>query len=133
MSIQLDFEKGVVKQDVGTILDKLLEGAEQALNEVADLMVGLWQVGARVDTGAYRDSVRKERGGQGMHWREVKVRAGGYVINPETKKLVDYAVALEERYHTGRIAWEQVKPQVEDIIRRYCDAQLRTLDGVTVG
>jgi len=130
-TIRLDLNKGTVKQDVAAIPNKLLEGAEQAINEVADLMVGLWQVGARVETGAYRDSVRKERGGQGMHWRVVRVRAGGHVINPKTGRLVDYAVILEQRYHTGRNAWEQVKPQAEEIIRRVCLEHVRTLGSVS--
>jgi len=131
MSIQLDFEKGTVKQDVAAIPNKLLEGAEEAIMELAHLLCGLAQVRIRVDTGSARDSGRVERGGRTMHWRQVRVRFGGYVVNPKTGKLVDYAGILERKYPYLRPAWDDVRPQAEEIIRRCCEAQLETLDSVT--
>lgn len=132
MSIQLDFGKGTVKEDVAAIPNKMLEGAEEAILEVAHLMAGLAQVHVRVDTGSLRDSIRVERGGKTMHWRQVKVRAGGYVTNPRTGKIVNYAAVVEVKYPYMKPAWEQVRPQVEEIIRRVCLEHIKELESVTV-
>lgn len=129
-TIRLDFSSGTVKQDVAAIPNKLLEGADEAILEVAHLMVGLAQVKVRVDTGSLRDSIRVERGGQTMHWRQVRVRAGGYVTNPRTGKLVNYASVVEAKFPYMRPAWEQVRPQVEEIIHRICLEHVKTLDSV---
>lgn len=118
----------VVKQRLAEVPDKLLEGGEQALIEVADLMAGLAKVGVRVDTGSLRDSIRRERGADSPHRRVMRVRAGGYIINPRTGKMVNYAAAVEQKYPYMRPAWEQVRPQVEEIIRRMCLAQLKTIE-----
>jgi len=131
VSIRLDFNKGTVKEDVAAIPNKLLEGAEQAILEVAHLMAGLAQVHVRVDTGSLRDSIRVERGGRTMHWRQVKVRAGGYVTNPRTGKIVNYAAVVEVKYPYMRPAWEQVRPQAEEIIRRVCLSHVKELGSVT--
>lgn len=117
-----------MKRRLAEVPDKLLEGGEQALVEVADLMVGYWKIGAKVDTGAYRDSVRRERGSEGPTTRVMRVRAGGYIVNPKTGRLVNYAGILEERYHTGENAWLQVRGQVADIVRRMCLQQLKTIE-----
>ena len=128
----MDMNSTTVKQDIAAIPNAMLEGAEQAILEAAHLMAGLAQVHVRVDTGSLRDSIRVERGGQSMHWREVRVRAGGYVVNPKTGKLVDYAVIVEVKYPYMRPAYEEVRPQIETIIRRMCDAELAKLRSVTV-
>lgn len=132
MSVQLDFSKGTVKQDIAEVPNKILEGAFEAINAAADLMVGLAQVYVLVDTGSLRDSIRKERGGQGMHWRVVRVRAGGYVTNPRTGKIVDYAVHVERKHPYMKPAWENVRPQVEEIIRRKCLERLKEFESVSV-
>lgn len=128
--IQLDLSKGTIKRDITEIPNKLLEGAFEAINEAADLMVGFAQVYVLVDTGSLRDSIRKERGGQGKHWRVVRVRAGGYITNPKTKKIVDYAVHVERRKPYMKPAWENVRPQVEEIIRRICLEEIKALGSV---
>jgi HK97 gp10 family phage protein len=81
-------------------------------------MVGYAQIYAPVDTGALQSSIRVERGGVGLGWRQVRVRAGGYITNPKTGKLVNYSNFVE--YGTKhmpaqpfmRPAWEIVKPQI---------------------
>jgi len=118
----------VVKQRLAEVPDKLLEGGEQALVEVADLMVGYAKVGVRVDTGSLRDSIRRERGADTTHQRVMRVRAGGYIVNPGTGRLVDYAVIVESKWPYMRPAWDQVRGQVEEIIRRMCLAQLKTIE-----
>lgn len=132
MSFQLDFGKGTIKRDISEIPNKILEGAFEAINEVADLMVGYAQVYVLVDTGSLRDSIRKERGGKAKHWRVVRVRAGGYVTNPKTGKIVDYAVHVERKRPYMKPAWESVRPQVEEIIRRQCLEHIKTLESAGV-
>jgi hypothetical protein len=130
--IFVDLNRGTVKQDITAIPNKLLEGAEEAILQVADLMKGLWQIHIRVDTGSARDSIRVERGGLGMHWREVRVRGGGYVVNPKTGRLVDYMAIIELKYGAGRQAWNEVQPEAQDIIRRICLEHIKELTSVTV-
>jgi len=130
--IIVDATRGTVKQDIAVIPNKLLEGAEQAIIEAAHLMQGIAQVHVRVDTGSLRDSIRVERGGQTMHWRQVRVRAGGYITNPKTGKLVHYAAAVEAKYPYMRPAYEEVRPQIETIITRICLDEVSKLPSVSI-
>ena len=116
-TIRLDFSKGTIKQDLAELPEKMLEGAYEAIDEAADLIVGLAQVNVRVDTGSLRDSIRKERVGPTYHnHQSLRVRAGGYVTNPKTGKLVNYAVVIEQRYPFLRPAFESVYPQIRGMI-----------------
>ena len=128
--IFVDLNSGTVKQDIADIPNKILEGAEEAIMQIAYLMVGYAQVHVRVDTGSLRDSIRVERGGQSMHWREVKVRAGGYIVNPKTGKLVNYAAAVEAKYPYMRPAWNEVQSEALAIINRICLDQIRELRSI---
>ena len=128
----MDWGKGTIKQDIAEIPERLLDGAEEAINQLADLVLGLAQIHVRVDTGSLRDSGRKERGGSGKKWREVKVRFGGYVVNPKTGRLVDYAAVVEFRYPFLKRAVDEVRPQMDEVIRRMCLAEVSTLGSVTV-
>lgn len=117
--IRLDFMKGKVEQDLAMLPEKMLEAAYEELLQQAELMKGLWQVNAPVDTGSYRDSVRIERVGPSYHLhRMVRVRAGGYITNPKTMRLVDYAAILEARYHCGQTAFDSVKGNIASLIQR---------------
>ena len=126
------WKRGTIKQSIASIPNKFLEGAEEAIMEAAYLVLGLAQVHVKVETGSLRDSGRVERGGQGMHWREVRVRFGGYVINPKTGKLVDYAAIIEERYPYLRPAMREAEPEINMIVNRICADQISTLQGVTI-
>lgn len=117
MSIYLDFGKGAVKHDVAVLPEKMLEYAFEVLLKQAELMKGLAQVYVPVDTGSLRDSIRIERGGEGLHWRQVRVRAGGYVTNPKTGKIVNYAVHVELKYPYMRPAWEEVKGEIVEMMK----------------
>jgi hypothetical protein len=96
--------------------ENMADWAFEALLEQAHVMAGYWQVFIRVETGAARDSIRVERGGEGRHWKQVKVRGGGYVVNPKTGRLVDYMWILERKYGAGRAALEQVRSTIRDMI-----------------
>jgi len=128
----MDWGKGTIKQDIAEIPEKLLEGAEEAILQIAYLVLGLGQVHVKVDTGSLRDSGRIERGGRGKLWREVKVRFGGYIVNPKTGRLVDYAAVIESRYPYLKPAVQEVRPEMDEIIRRLCLAQVASLASVTV-
>jgi len=118
MSLCVDLNKGTVKQDLAELPEKMLEAAYEVLLERARLMQGLAQVYVRVDTGSLRDSIRVERVAPAYHThRIVRVRAGGYVTNPKSKKIVDYAAAVEARYPYMRPAWEQVSGDIEEMIK----------------
>lgn len=118
MSIRYDFGKATLKQDLARLPKEMLDAAFEELDQQAELIKGIAQVLVRVDTGSLRDSIRKERGGQGEHWRRVRVRAGGYVTNPRTGKIVDYAVYVEQKFPFMRPAWEQIRANVESLIQR---------------
>jgi HK97 gp10 family phage protein len=101
----------------------MLEHAFEALLKQAELIKGLAQVYVPVETGSLRDSIRIERGGVGKGWRQVRVRAGGYVANPKTGRLVDYAKYQEfgTKYITARLfmtqAYQEVKPTIGEMIK----------------
>jgi predicted deacylase len=117
MSIRFDLASGIVKEDIARLPEKMLEFAFEVMMTQAGLMRDLWQVGIRVDTGAARDSIRIERGGEGEGWRRVRVRGGGYIVNPKSGRLVDYMGILEAKYGAGRMAFAEVKPTIAEMIK----------------
>jgi hypothetical protein len=113
MSITID----VTKTSIATLPEQMLDYAKEVLLDQARLMVGLAQVYAPVDTGALRDSIRVEVGGEGAGWRQVSVRAGGYIMNPKTGRLVDYAGIVEMRQPYMAPAWEEVAPTIREMLQ----------------
>jgi len=67
-----------------------------ALDAVANQIKDDARAFCPVDTGSLRESIRKEAVARPAQkaW-EVGVRAGGYVTNPKTNRIVDYAVHVE--------------------------------------
>jgi hypothetical protein len=117
MSIKLDLADPNIKQKLATLPEKMLEWAFEVLMQQAEVMKGYAQVYVPVDTGSLRDSIRVERGGEGLHWREVKVRAGGYVTNRRTGRLVDYALPVEARTPFMRPAFEIMRSTIAEMIK----------------
>jgi len=113
--IKYDFN-GVLKTSLAELPEKMLDHAEQVILDQAYMMKGIAQILVRVDTGSLRDSIRVERGGSGQHWRVIRVRAGGYVTNPKTGKIVNYAAIVERKYPYMRPAWDSVKGTVAEMI-----------------
>jgi HK97 gp10 family phage protein len=119
LSISID----VTKTSLATLPEKMLDYAQEVLLNQAHVMVGLAQIYVPVDTGSLRDSIRVERGGEGKAWREVRVRAGGYITNPKTGKRVNYSNFVE--FGTSRMsaqpfmrpAWEEVKPTILEMLK----------------
>ena len=88
----------LVKMDLERLPERIMDAAWEVIIQKITLAKGLAQVNVLVDTGSLRDSIRVERGGEGQNWRQISLRAGGYVTNPKTGRLVDYAVFVEERH-----------------------------------
>jgi len=117
MSIKMDLADTLVKEKLANLPEKILEWAYEELMKQAELMKGYAQVYVPVDTGSLRDSIRVERGGEGLHWRQVRVRAGGYVVNPKSRRLVDYALHVELRTPFMRPAFEVVRETIATMIQ----------------
>lgn len=116
--ITLDFSKGTIKQDLADLPEKMLDAAYEALIQQAEVMKALAQIYVRVDTGSLRDSIRIERVTATQHRKTVRVRAGGYVTNPRTKQIVNYAAIIEQQYPFMRPAYEAVKDTIRDMIKQ---------------
>ena len=123
MSIDLSFSTAV-KQDLAELPEQMLDYAFEVIMEQAQLMKGYAQIYVPVDTGSLRDSIRVERGGVGKNWRVVRVRAGGYVTNPKTGKLVNYAGYVEAKQPFMHPAWFHVCPTILDMIRNRVVAEV---------
>lgn len=115
--MSIKFDLGRAKTDLADLPEKMLEWAFEVLMSRAELMKGLAQVYVPVDTGTLRDTIRVERGGEGKDWRRVRVRAGGYRINPRSNRICDYAAIVEQRQPYMRPAWEEVKGDIEAMIK----------------
>ncbi len=108
----------LVKGDIAQLPEKMLEAAWEEIIQAVTLMKALAQVYVRVETGSLRDSIRVERGGEGLNYRVIRLRAGGYITNPKTGKLVNYAAAVEAKYPYMRPAYDQVKGDLAFLISR---------------
>jgi hypothetical protein len=115
LSIQT-FERAVIKTDIALLKENMDAVTEEVLNQICDLIVGYAKIYVPVDTGSLRDSIRKERGGEGLGWRMFRVRAGGHVVNPRTGRYVDYAALVEARYPFMAPALAQVDPEIANLV-----------------
>lgn len=117
MNVNIDLYDPNLKEKLATLPEKMLDYAYEVLMDQAHLIVALAQIYCPVDTGSLRDSIRVERGGIGLNWREVKVRAGGYITNPKTGKRVDYAYYVELRTPFLAPAVEEVRPTISEMLK----------------
>jgi hypothetical protein len=113
MSIRVEIHMANAKVELARLSEKMKEASLEAMRQQAGLIRDLAKVYVRVDTGALRDSIRLERGAEDV----VRVRAGGYVINPKTGKLVDYAWIVEEKYPYLQPAIDEVAPMIGEMIK----------------
>jgi hypothetical protein len=127
MSIVFNWEDVVVKGKLATLIEKMPDWAEEVLIERAEYARDLAQVLVRVLTGSCRDSIRVERGGKGAHWRQIRFRAGGYIVNPMTGRLVDYAGYLENLYPFMRPAFMAIRPDLAELIKNHVVARATEL------
>lgn len=118
IDLSIDWKKGTVKQALAKLPETFDFTAEQSLEEAAEFMKQMAKNLVHVDTGALQTSIRKERGGEGAHWHQITVRAGGYITNPKTGKLVNYAHWVEMKYPYMRPAYEMTAPFLHNLIRQ---------------
>lgn len=97
----------LVKQELMMLPERIEEAAWEIIIQKITLAKGLAQVYVLVETGSLRDSIRVERGGEGKGWRQIRLRAGGYITNPKTGRLVDYAGYVEEKHPFMRPAVQE--------------------------
>jgi len=96
----------------------MLDAAFEVINDCADLMVDIAKSMVRVDTGTLQKSIRKEVvSAGGDKKRVVRVRAGGYFVNPKTKRICNYASIIEAKHPFMMPAFENVRPVIEERIR----------------
>jgi hypothetical protein len=112
LSINLDLNDANVKVKMAELPTKMLEFAKEVLLDQAHVMAGYAQIYCPVDTGSLRDSIRVEHAGN-----QVKVRAGGYVTNPRTGRLVNYAGFQEQKTQFMRMAYDEIKPTIAEMIK----------------
>lgn len=93
--LRFNWGTGTLEQDIAQLPEKIYVTALEVIKNRAELMRDLAKIYVAVDTGSLRDSVRMQWQGEGR--RICVVRAGGYVTNPRTGRLVDYAVYVEHK------------------------------------
>ena len=114
INVEVEFDDfRSLKEYIGTLDRNIEEISMQVLEQVCQLIVGYAKILVPVDTGSLRDSIRMERGGIGMDWAEYRVRAGGYIINPKSGKLVNYAAAVEFWAHYMEGAIREAEPELQ--------------------
>jgi len=98
-----------VEMDVEPLIQRLSRISEQgkletikALEKAAEMVRDEAKAICPVDTGSLQRSIRTFKREVGGVLCSVGVSAGGYVVNPETRRTVDYAGFVE--YGTSRMA-----------------------------
>jgi len=128
---------GVIKVEVLSgkypltrVADKMMERAFQIAVEQAKVMQGYAQVWVPVETGSLRNSIRLEIvPTNSSQKKSVRVRAGGYVTNPKTGKLVDYARFQEEgtKYIVGSFYMRRAFAMIESSLRSMLESMEESL------
>jgi len=114
IDLTIDWKNGTIKQALARLPDEMNRKAMEALDEGADFMKMMARLLVLVDTGTLRKTIRKEKGAGNI----VRVRAGGYFINPKTGKICNYAHWVEMKYPYMRPAYRMTKPYIERLIRQ---------------
>ena len=108
---------------LGRASDRIDSETVEGLNQVADRIVEDTKATVRVDTGSLQKSIRKQHHLSQGHVHSIGVSAGGYIVNPKTGRIVNYARYLE--YGTSRMpphpymtpALEQNRPFLVLVLR----------------
>ena len=131
MSVRLKLEwKGVdalMRHLEKTMPDAFDQSMTDAMEETAQLGKERARELVPVDTGALKNSIRVERFATPAGYiTYTGIRAGGYIRNPRTNKLVDYASYVE--YGTSRQRPQPyLRPAVEYAMKRLPDLFWRKL------
>ena len=95
----------------------------EGLIHVADNIAQDARATVRVDTGSLQRSIRTQHHVSRGHIHSVAVTAGGYVTNPKTGRIVDYAHHLEygtsktSAYPFMRISLERNRPLLMEVLK----------------
>ena len=106
-----------IKLTLAQLQEGLMTEIKTDLLDAAHFMVTMAKAYCPVDTGTLQKTIRKERGGSGLHWRVMRVRAGGYFVNPKTGRICDYATYVEARTPFMAPAYQSVETFLADQIR----------------
>lgn len=87
---------------------------QRVLLEHAEMMKMLARTyqAPHIDTKSLWKSIRVEN----IRRHHIAIRSGGYIVNPKTKRLVDYAGYHEARFPFMRPAYKHVSPMLEQAI-----------------
>ncbi|MEM2163907.1 MAG: HK97 gp10 family phage protein [Candidatus Bathyarchaeia archaeon] len=112
-----------------SLSDRLGELSDEALAELADRIVEDAKSLCPVDTGSLRRSIRWERDPSGG---VIIAAGGGGVINPRTKREVDYAAYVE--FGTSRApAQPFLQPAIEQNISALEEILAKKIEGAVRG
>ena len=103
------------------------QASDIATDETLEVAKEDAQAAAPVDTGAHRKSIRKERYARPRgHFTYQGLRAGGYVTNPKTGRIVDYSHFLE--YGTSKMfPRPHIRPAVRNALKNWHDRFYKAL------
>jgi len=107
-TLKYDLFSGTIKDDLAELPTQMLQGAFEAIDQGADLIVGLAQIHVRVDKGNLRDSIRKEYVVKDELKGKVRVVAGSPTVR--------YARIIEEKWPYLAPAVDNVLPQIRTMI-----------------
>jgi len=96
IKLEIDGTKDLLRYLENKLPDAFNESMSEVLKETAQIGKDKAQSLVPVDTGALKKSIRIER--LGMKSGKITytgIRAGGYIRNPKTNKIVDYAAHVE--------------------------------------
>jgi hypothetical protein len=113
IDLTIDWERGTIAQKLARLPEDMKESAMQAIDEGADFIVSMAKTYVLVDTGTLQKSIRKQRTKDNV----VSVRAGGFYVNPKTRRLCDYAHWVELHYPYMRPAVDTARRYITNLIR----------------
>lgn len=120
-TVVLNYDRGTVKTDLSQLSEIARQAGVEAISDVADRIVMNAKGLCRKRTGSLEQSIRKECIGN-----SVRVRAGGYVTNPLTGKIVDYAVFEEAKTGFMKLALDAERDRLLALVRQRVAEKLRT-------
>lgn len=119
-TVVLNYDRGTVKSDLSQLAEIARKAGVEAVSDVADRIVVNAKGLCPTRTGSLQQSIRKECVGN-----SVRVRAGGYVTNPLTGKIVDYAVFVEAKTGFMKLSLDAERDRLLDLVRQRVAEKLR--------
>jgi len=121
IDLTVNWENGTLEQILAELPDKMMQAGLEAIDEGADFMRDMARILVLKDTRSLEKSIRKQRKAN-----TVIVRAGGYITNPKTGKLVNYAHWQEMMSPYMRPAFQMVRKFIRDKIKQNVTEAIQT-------